>query len=319
MKCKPSPPQPSIKRAWLNCLAALTLGYIVLSLISTGRQPIWSSRKTGLGTGLLFASCSLIIGDSAIEIQEVDQNQAQQQQQQQPSLPSDQQAAQREQQQVSLSEGSGGQPQEDANVILGTTNEQALQNHNPDPSSLISIEPQDEQQRVSNVRRNKPPATSNPNRMPNGPLPPLSKASAKDDITDGDQQSRASHDFELGDLSSSKESLSGVIAAPRESEGSGMEREELGKRIAGKVVDFELQPAGGHNKAKIKKKKKKHKMEHEEAFKKWDKKKKGEKKAMEEVEKKHMKKKKEEGKKKKKKWGLDVHGQKKKGSFKKKK
>jgi len=67
------------------------------------------------------------------------------------------------------------------------------------------------------------------------------------------------------------------------------------KTIAGKIVDFELIPAGGHNKAKIKKKRGRKKFESEKKFKKWGKKEKSEKKAMEKDHKESAKNKKEEG------------------------
>ena len=149
---------------------------------------------------------------------------------------------------------------------------------------------------------------------PNGPLPPLAgsekrQSGTNEDITDGDKRSRDGHDFELN----ADQTLSAQDGRQPD--------EALEKSIAGKVVDFELLPAGGHNKAKIKKKKKKKAAEKksEKAFKKWNKKKHMEKKAMEKKEKEHMKKKKEQGKKNKKKWGHEEHGQKKKGKFKKKK
>lgn len=160
-------------------------------------------------------------------------------------------------------------------------------------------------------------------RLPSGPLPPLSKQT--EDITDGDRKSRGNHDFDVNELGTGGESdkgaLSGVLLATRQppNEEDGSSTSPTDKTITGKVVDFELESAGGHNKAKIKKKMKKKKKAGEEMFKKWNKKKKMEKKAMEKKEKKHMKKKKEEGKKDKKKWGLQEHGQKKKGNFKKKK
>lgn len=186
---------------------------------------------------------------------------------------------------------------EQPSIVLGTTGDVG-------PSSM-------QQQREQQHAFERPKANAKPVA---GPLPPI-RARGGEDITDGDKKSRANHDYELDSIDKVKSAPSAGSGAS----GNEADDEESGKAIAGKVVDFELTPAGGHNKAKIKKKKKKKKKMGEEKFKKWGKKQKAEKKKYDKKHKESMKKKKEEGKKKKKKWGQEVHGQKKKGKFKKKK
>lgn len=228
-----------------------------------------SSSKPSLFS---LAEASLIIGDSAIEIQEVDPGH--QSSQQQASNLATSQPAQPQQVHQSQSIASLEQHNnlEQPSVILGTTNTDNA------PQSTVSNQNQLASQKKpndsSNVNTNKPVA---------GPLPPLA-AGKGEDITDGDKKSRNNHDYELRELNSIDKVMSANDA-----------NDDGKPAITGKVVDFELTPAGGHNKAKLKKKKKKKKKKEEEMFKKWGKKKKSEKKAHEKKHKESMKKKKEEG------------------------
>ena len=268
------------------------------------------------------AQASLIIGDSAIEIQEVQDDpstgnsqlvQGQQQQQQQPFISNSDTALVQQQQQHSLTNSQPDIGELKQNEPILQIESPSLQ-ANQQQSHSADVESSANQERSANQR----------SRLPSGPLKPIGKQQ-DEDVTDGDKRSRATHDFDIHELNPASEvpderrELSHILAAPLLPDLDG--GDDDGKRIAGKVVDFELTPAGGHNKAKIKKKKKKKKLHEEkaEAFKKWNKKHRHEKKAMEKKEREHMKKKKEEGKKKKKKWGMHVQGLKKKGNFKKKK
>ncbi|CAA3006443.1 Hypothetical predicted protein [Olea europaea subsp. europaea] len=326
----------SARRKNSSALArCLTLGFLVLHLVSHFQDEFLQDllspaslelgprRHSGPSAGV---RASLIIGDSAIEIQEVDPNANTQ------SLQQDQQRDQHQQQSNQPSE----QPQEhhpgDKNnneqQTQQSSEQQRQQGQDPmEPSVILGSSSGQHQELREQDKTSDQPRRPEASRLPSGPLPPLG-GKPGEDITDGDQKSRGNHDYDLNELGSrdrehEKEVLSEVILGTRKPPENDPDNSALsdGKTITGAVVDFELQPAGGHNKAKIKKKKKKKKMEKksEEAFKKWGKKKKMEKKAMEKAEKKHMKKKKEEGKKKKKKWGMEEHGQKKKGNFKKKK
>jgi hypothetical protein len=301
--------------------------------LAPGQCGTWRSSPSAAVQG------SLIIGDSAIEIQEVEDNGNAASQQQQPQQQQQQpQQQQQQQQQPSQQQDMQFEP---SSVLLGTTGGTSgtdqLASSAPAQSSsqldafgstqfgggLTSGANEQQQQQLPKQAA----GSEGMSRLPSGPLPPLSKHS--EDITDGDRKSRGNHDFELNELTNAadghdkmalNEVMLGTRRPPDETiNGAGDALAAADKTITGKVVDFELQPAGGHNKAKIKKKKKKKKKKEEEMFKKWGKKKKMEKKAMEKEEKKHMKKKKEEGKKGKKKWGHEEHGQKKKGNFKKKK
>lgn len=182
------------------------------------------NAKQMLPVPLGFADASLIVGDSAIEIQEMDSGS----------------------QQSSQSEN-----QNEPSVILGTS---------PPGQSAESL--------ANSLTTEDQTRRYRPNTMP-GPLPPMASSSV-----DSSSSSRATN--------------------PSDSQSNRPAGYD--KAIAGKVVDFELIPAGGHNKAKIKKKKKKKKKEEAEMYKKWGKKKKEEKKAMEKKHKESMKKKKEEGK-----------------------
>ncbi|KAG9510420.1 Contactin-associated protein-like 5, partial [Fragariocoptes setiger] len=138
------------------------------------------------------------------------------------------------------------------------------------------------------------------------------------DITDGDGKSRATHDFEdYNDLIQYKQlapepqhQQSKTAAAAKAAASAAA----LNNHDQVKLVDYELAAAGGHHKAKIKKKNKMEKM-----HKTWER---GKEQEMKHHELKHAegeKKKKAEEKKAKKKWGVEKHGQKKKGEFKKKK
>lgn len=175
---------------------------------------------------------SLIIGDSAIEIQEVDGNGR-----------------------VERPTKLDG-PSELSSIVLGKTEGDAAPQSNNILSQADSILASDDRpsQRSRQV---------SPNRQMPSPLPPLGSSTDKAD-----------------------DSLQEVISAPVDAQDE--------RAITGRVVDFELTPAGGHNKAKVKKKKKKKK--EEKHFKQWDKKKKSEKKMEEKKHKEGMKKKKEEGK-----------------------
>ena len=299
-----------------------------------GRPDRWASLVAG-------AEGSLIIGDSAIEIQEVDESGANQAAAQQHHHQQQQQVGPQE---APVRQEIGAPTQyEQPSVVLGTTSgnneahglQEASHQGSGDTTraaslqdSLAQLDANSDQPTAANNEPQPKRAGLEMSRLPSGPLPPLEKHT--EDITDGDRRSRGNHDFDLNELTTPTAATSGLNSqadnplgevllgtAPRQPELSSVMED---KTITGKVVDFELQPAGGHNKAKIKKKKKKKmKKGEEKMFKKWDKKKKMEKKAMEKEEKKHMKKKKEEGKKGKKKWGVEEHGQKKKGNFKKKK
>lgn len=196
------------------------------------------------------AEGSLIIGDSAIEIQEVDDGSAQN------KSPANEQAT---------------LPQN--NLLLASTSETVS------PTSQNQLD-QDKKFTYTDDRRQDPVVSS----QMRGPLPPIVAQKGPEDVTDGDKKSRANHDYDLSNMN-----------APLKLDLTELNSHELdaSKPIAGKVVDFELTPAGGHNKAKIKKKKKKKK--EESMHKKWAKKKKSEKKAMEKKHKESMKKKKEEG------------------------
>lgn len=207
---------------------------------------------------ICLAEASLIIGDSAIEIQEVDPGQQQQPALSQPAQPQTVQS----QSITSL---------EQPSVILGTTNTESV----PSTTSNSNNQQQSSQNRPNDSSTNvvKPVA---------GPLPPIAGGKGED-VTDGDKKSRKDHDYEMKDMNS----IDKVMSANDDGEDK--------PAITGKVVDFELTPAGGHNKAKIKKKKKKKKKKEEEMFKKWGKKKKFEKNAHEKKHKESMKKKKEEG------------------------
>lgn len=268
----------------------------------------------------VVAEASLIIGDSAIEIQELDGGQT-------PTTPqvADNQVQQQHDngKEANLNAGDVvvGADQQLILEEAGKPEGQPSQAQGEDSSSSRSL-------MMSTGNNNKQQANSL--RLPSGPLPPIG---ATEDITDGDKKSRGSHDYDMNELTNQQaaadrqkemDQLSQVLSVEPDASSKFKYQDEGnadGKQITGKVVDFELTPAGGHNKAKIKKKKKMKKKKEggEEAFKKWDKKKKMEKKAMEKKEKHHLKKKKEEGKKAKKKWGLQEQGQKKKGKFKKKK
>lgn len=243
---------------------------------TTGKQVQPASKRWILIVNLLMicaavglhlsqsARASLIIGDSAIEIQEVDSGSTDDQQKQHPPM-ANQETAQQPSGNI-----------EHPSVILDSTSG------------------------FPNARQNVPqsPSASPQNgdklaRTPTGPLPPLTV----EDVTDGDQKSRGSHDYEMNDLRNhgNDNPAKGAINEVMSVKSSDLKDDE--KTIAGKVVDFELTPAGGHNKAKIKKKmKKKAKKNMEKSFMQWGKKKKAEKKAMDMEEKKGMKKKKEEGK-----------------------
>lgn len=169
-----------------------------------------------------FAEASLIIGDSAIEIQEVDSGRPMEE-------------SRHEQQQNTNNN------QNEPSVILGTSP--------PGQTAANMVESLSSEQQKTNYRTNSMP----------GPLPPLTSSS----VEGGRQNEKDPNGYD--------------------------------KAIAGKVVDFELTPAGGHNKGKFMKKKKKKKKEESEGFKKWAKKKKEEKKAHEKEHKESMKKKMEEG------------------------
>lgn len=210
-----------------------------------------------------LADASVIIGDSAIEIQEVETQDAAGNQQHSDNgnhKGETPQAQQHQQNQVIFGSTDG---------ITGSLDSQMSNVHQ-------QMSPQ--HQRDSSMMK-----------MP-GPLPPLSR----EDITDGDKSSRNNHDYDINELNlnerqAEKNVLNHVLSA---SPKGGQEALE-DKTIAGKVVDFELTPAGGHNKAKIKKKKKK--MAKQSMFKKWGHKKESEKKLHEKKHKESMKKKKEEG------------------------
>lgn len=287
---------------------------------------------------------SLIIGDSAIEIQEVgdssnqglqsNNNNPQQHEQQQQQGTNHESSSQYEQPSIVLGSTSGS---------IGSIDSQLKQ------AADSVLQPQKNSENQASARQQQ-----RTNSVPAGPLPPLAgsneattgKGRRPDDITDGDKNSRNSHDYDINELNGEKNALGHLLSTQAPS----LQDDSDDKAITGKVVDFELTPAGGHNKAKIKKKKKKKKKKEEEEFKKWGKKKKSMKKKSEMKKKEEMKKKKEEGrlervtwigksknleikliiatlslpqfftgKKKKKKWGLEEHGQKKKGNFKKKK
>lgn len=281
----------------------------------------------------IFAEASLIIGDSAIEIQEVDQ------QQQSPGgnqMPPDLSntgnilQSQENQNQAQQTHAQHQTQDQTPDIILGSADpsitlgslgslgDGPIRNGGIDSDNALRDNPQ---QQMSG--KNEFPAQSSPYRHTNQqPRPSLPSPVAgtgnqrtnNDDITDGDGRSRPDHDFEQNHNSETEHRVDFGEVMPVGEDGNNRD-----KAITGRVVDFELTPAGGHNKAKIKKKKKK-KVEGMEAYKKkWGKKKSEEKKAMEKKEKHSMKKKKEEGKKGKKKWGVEEHGQKKKGKFKKKK
>jgi len=277
---------------------------------------LYKSRQQDLPFigSIQFASASLIIGDSAIEIQEVqDEGTNNSNQNQQASHAENGLPQQGQQFGVQTTGRLGAQDNQQRMLQINQANSNQISNQNYFDSGQEQAVGSGQQQQMS--------------RLPNGPLPPINKD--HEDITDGDKRSRGSHDYNMQELKGSssgqgdeRRALSDILAAPNDGkkEPDDLNDDENSKRIAGKVVDFELTPAGGHIKEKVKKKKKmKKEMEKAEAFKKWGKKQKAEKKMMEKKEKEHMKKKKEEGKKKKKKWGVDVHGLKKKGNFKKKK
>lgn len=298
-----------------NTTRILLFSILIIQLISLVPNVNW----LGGGPPVGLVDGSLIIGDSAIEIQEVDSgtgnglnsntpanngpdvsglNSHEQQQHHQPVV--------EEQHHHALTDN---QP----NLILGSTsgstsamadgdNQLAqLAGSGGSAASSPQADPAPMPPHLSFVKEDQSART----RMPSGPLPPLGGGGGKrgDDITDGDKKSRNSHDYDIHELNlnesdKEKDALSHILAArPHQTTADQQQPEDNDdKAIAGKVVDFELTPAGGHNKAKIKKKKKKKKEKNgEESFKKWGKKKKAEKKAMEKKEKEHMKKKKEEG------------------------
>lgn len=234
----------------------LVLSFALVLLVSLLSNSLMTKTKSSFADFLPFVSyadASLIIGDSAIEIQEVD-------------------------------DGAGNAPMQN-NAQL---NIQPSSSNRGQADSLMTIQGQ---------TTNEKPAEQSSNQMP-GPLPPVVISRGHDDVTDGDKRSRGSHDYDMRDISSAPKSPLSQALSPSSSDiakdVASDAPEDEGKPIAGKVVDFELTPAGGHNKAKIKKKKKKKK--EESMHKKWAKKKKSEKKAMEKKHKEHMKKKKEEGK-----------------------
>lgn len=242
-----------------------------------------SSLKASLAYLPLFAAAdaSLIIGDSAIEIQEVgDPNSQQQQQHPQSNNNNDQNNVQ------NLAH------YEEPNLILGSTSgagsvdsqlKQAADSvlHSQKPLVPSSSEQQQQQEVTKNQHRT--------NSVPVGPLPPIpgSGGSSNQDK----QREDGSHDNVANELNGQDNYLSKIASAQ-----PAFDDRPDDKAITGKVVDFELTPAGGHNKAKIKKKKKKKKEKEEEDFKKWNKKKESEKKAHEKKLKESMKKKKEKGK-----------------------
>lgn len=248
---------------------------------------------------------SLIIGDSAIEIQEVGDPNSQQQNSPQSNNnhngDTNNHNIQQQQQQQRHKDLSN---YEEPSLILGSTS-----------GSVGSIDSQLKQAADSVLHSQKPPVSPSgeqqqqqtskhqhrANSVLAGPLPPIAgsgnsgayikeKLSANDDITDGDKKSRGSHDYNVDDLNGENNDLSKITSAQ-----PAFDDRPDDKAITGKVVDFELTPAGGHNKAKIKRKKKKKKKKEEEEFKKWNKKKKSEKKAHDKKMKESMKKKKEEG------------------------
>lgn len=247
---------------------------------------------------------SLIIGDSAIEIQEVDSGSQPQVENTNPLEEQSQQQQQQQQHQQQLEHNQLGSVEQQPSIILGSTNDgqvassldnrlASAEQHLNTPELII-----DQHQPATNQRPLPSGSSSNNLQMP-GPLPPISSNhnNKQDDITDGDKNSRHNHDYDINELNrqAEKDALGRMLKTQ-----PSLSPSDNDKTIAGKVVDFELVPAGGHNKAKIKKKKKKKVMKkkekkEEEMFKKWGKKKKSEKKAMENEEKKHMKKKKEEG------------------------
>lgn len=181
---------------------------------------------------------SLIIGDSAIEIQELD--------------------GANNQRQASNVRANEETPPDGSSIVLGKTQGNAAPQSNNILSQADSILSNEAQSRKSQGSGSSMPS----------PLPPLDSSSS----------------------SSSK-------GSSRSSMSNSREPDEDSRTISGRVVDFELIPAGGHNKATVKKKKKKKKMEEKEEkqFKKWDKKKKAEKEMGEMKHKEGMKKKKEEG------------------------
>lgn len=247
--------QKKLKRKYISqtrlsfCLSRSLIIYILFIVSSS---TLLNSRSSSIRF-LPFVShvdASLIIGDSAIEIQEVDDGASQ------PRSPATEQ--------TNLVQPS---------VILDSTGDNS-------PPVLQNQLNQNKDSHVDDEKLHE----SAPSTQMRGPLPPIVAQKSSDDVFDGDGRSRGSHDYDLANTNSS----------PNPEPSNTESLEAGGKPIAGKVVDFELTPAGGHNKAKIKKKKKKKK--EESMHKKWAKKKKSEKKALEKKHKEGMKKKKEEGK-----------------------
>jgi len=122
---------------------------------------------------VLDAGASLIIGDSAIEIQEVD-------------------SAGTRTQSPSLS--NNAQQQEQSSVILGSTQETPSTSLNSQGSSSgISLPAQNDQSERQMAA---------PIQMP-GPLKPIMNdgddKNGKDDVTDGDKNSRGSHDYDINE------------------------------------------------------------------------------------------------------------------------
>lgn len=261
---------------------------LVIELSSSGcfrEIPVSSEANLAYLPLFSFVDASLIIGDSAIEIQEVGEPNSQQQNSNSLQQNNNNEANQQRHQDLSH--------YEEPSLILGSTSgsvgsidsqlKQAADSllHSQKPSSSLV-----EQQQSQNVKHQ-----HRTNSVPAGPLPPIAGSGKQrdDDITDGDKKSRNTHDYEASDLNGENNRLDKVSSSIQPVTFDD-------KAITGKVVDFELTPAGGHNKAKIKKKKKKKKMMEEKEFKKWGKKKKSEKKAHDKKMKESMKKKKEEGK-----------------------
>lgn len=283
----------SKSRVFLGYFCILLSSLCLINELSSsgGFHEFPKSPKVNLAYLPLFSvvDASLIIGDSAIEIQEVGDPNSQQQNSNSQQQNDDNN---RENQQRHQDLSHYGEP----SLILGSTSgsagsidsqlKQAADSllHSQKPSASLDEQQQQQPQNVKHQHRT--------NSVLAGPLPPIAGGGKQrdDDITDGDKKSRNTHDYEANDLNGENNSLNKVTSSVQPSVTFD------DKAITGKVVDFELTPAGGHNKAKIKKKKKKKKMMEEKEFKKWGKKKKSEKKAHDKKMKESMKKKKEEGK-----------------------
>lgn len=186
---------------------------------------------------------SLIVGDSAIEIKEFDQGDQ--------NGPQQQTDVQSETQQPNQDQQNNNQVSSSPNLILGTlandNDYKALTKHLLDGNQNQLPAKEQDQKDTNNDDTN------------NSILKDSNNADAQ---TNDGQQKKPNTNQMPGplQLSTYGDDVSQNVLADHGNDENNID----GKRISGKVVDFELDHAGGHNKAKIKKKKKKKKAKEEE-------------------------------------------------------